>query len=127
MDLKLSFDWYLIFVFLGIFQALLLSVLIYIKGRKSGSRFMFLSLFIFSLCLLLAEVFLDYSGYILNVIQIDKFSHPAQLLLAPSLFLFIRTSLYPNRPATSLGSLYSFHIHHSVFFDLLFSGQRIQV
>ena len=99
MDLKLSFDWYLIFVFLGIFQALLLSILIYIKGRKSGSRFMFLSLFIFSLCLLLAEVFLDYSGYILNVIQIDKFSQPAQLLLAPSLFLFIRTSLFPNRPA----------------------------
>ena len=127
MDLKISFDWYMLFVFLGICQSLLLSVLVYIKGRKSGSRFTFLSLFIFSLFLVLTEVFLDYSGYILSVIQIDKFSFPAQFLIAPSLFLFIRTSLYPNRSCQSLGSLYSIHIHPPVFFDLLFSGQRIQV
>ena len=99
--MKLSFDWYMLFVFLGLCQALLLSVLIYIKGRKSGSRFMFLSLFIFSLFLVLAEVFLDYSGYILSVIQMDKFSFPAQFLVAPSLFLFIKMSLYPNRSAKS--------------------------
>ena len=99
MNLKVSVDWYMLFVFLGICQALLLSVLIYIKGRKSGSRFIYLSLFIFSLFIVLAEVFLDYSGYILSIIQIDKFSFPAQFLIAPSLYLFIKTSLHPNRSA----------------------------
>ena len=91
----------MLFVLLGIFQSLLLSVLVYIKGRKSGTRFTFLSLFIFSLFLVLTEVFLDYSGYILNLIQIDKFSFPAQFLIAPSLYLFIKKSLYPNRSAKS--------------------------
>ncbi len=100
MNLKLSFDWYMLFVFLGICQALLLSLMIFIKGSKSGSRFRFLSLFIFSLFLVLTEVFLDYSGYILNFIQIDKFSFPAQFLIAPSLFLFIKKSLFPNRSAS---------------------------
>jgi len=99
MNPKLSFDWYMLFVLLGIFQALLLSVLVLIKGRKSGSRFMFLSLFIFSLFLVLTEVFLDYSGYMLYLIQFDKFSFPAQFLIAPSLFLFIKTSLYSKRSA----------------------------
>jgi AraC-like DNA-binding protein len=99
MNLKISFDWYMLFVFLGICQSLLLSVLVYIKGRKTGFRFTFLSLFIFSLFLVLTEVFLDYSGYMINLIQIDKFSFPAQFLIAPSLFLFIKKSLYPDRPA----------------------------
>ena len=121
MDLKLSFDWYLLFVFLGICQALLLSVLIYIKGRKSGSRFMFLSLLVFSLFLVLAEVFLDYSGYILSVIQIDKFSLPAQFLIAPSLFLFIKSSLYPNRSSNSWAHCIPF-----IFILLYFSIYFIQ-
>ena len=112
MDLKLSFDWYLLFVFLGICQALILSIVVYAKGRKSGSRFIFLSLFIFSLFLVLTEVFLNYSGYMLSVIQIDKFSFPAQFLIAPSLFLFIKTSLYPNRSAKSL-------IHYIPFIFIL--------
>ena len=89
----------MLFVFLGICQSLVLSALVYIQGRKSGSRFTYLSLLFFSLFLVLTEVFLDYSGYILSIIQIDRFSFPAQLLIAPSLFLFIKTSLYPNRSA----------------------------
>lgn len=96
MGPELRFDWYLLFVFLGICQALLLSILIFLKEGRSGSRFMFLSLFIFSLFLVLTEVFLDYSGYMLHVIQIDKFSFPAQFLIAPSLFLFIKASIYPK-------------------------------
>ena len=99
MELKLSFDWYLLIVFLGICQALFLSILIYMKGRKSGSQFIFLSLFIFSLAVVLAEVFLNYSGYILSIIQINKFSFPVQFLIAPSLYLFIQGSLYPKGSA----------------------------
>lgn len=97
MNTQISFDWYLLFIVLGIFQAFFLSVLIYLKGRSSGPRFRYLGLFIFSLGMVLTEVFLDYSGYMLSVIRIDKFSFPVQFLIAPSLFLFIKTSLFPHR------------------------------
>ena len=98
MDYKISFDWYLIVIFLGICQALLLSVVLLVRSRDSGSRFIFLSLFMFALAVILTEVFLNYSGYILNIIQIDKFSFPFQFLIAPSIFLFIKSGLYPGRP-----------------------------
>lgn len=96
MNSLISFNWYLLFIILGIFQALFLGVMIYLKGRTSGSRFRYLSLFMISLALVLAEVFLDYSGYIMKVITIDKFSFPIQFLIAPSLYLFIRASLHPS-------------------------------
>jgi AraC-like DNA-binding protein len=101
MGAQISFDWYLIIIVLGVFQALFLSIIILLKSRKSEPRFRFLSLFIFSLALVLTEVFLDYSGYIMGIVQIDKFSFPVQFLIAPSLFLFIRESLYPGRSRNS--------------------------
>ena len=63
MNERLSIDWYLLLVFLGIVQALLLCFLLFIKSRKSGKRFRYLGLLIFSLALVLIGVFLDYSGY----------------------------------------------------------------
>lgn len=93
-DSQLSFNWYLLFVLLGIFQAFFLGFVIYVKSRKSGSRFMYLSLMIFSLGIILTEVFLNYSGYIARMIHIHKFSFPFQFLIAPSLFLFIHGSLH---------------------------------
>jgi AraC-like DNA-binding protein len=67
-----------------------------IRSRKSGLRFRYLSLMMFSLALVLTEVFLDYSSYIMDIIQIDKFSFPVQFLIGPSLFLFVDSSLYPD-------------------------------
>lgn len=98
MSATLNIDWYLLFVLLGLFQAFFLSIMLFIKSRKSGRRFAFLGVFIFALALILSEVFLDYSGYILNVIAISKFSLPAQFLLAPSIYLFIHASLHAGRP-----------------------------
>ena len=121
MNEKFSIDWYLLIVFLGIFQALLLSLLLLIKSRKSGRRFRYLALLIFSLALILTDVFLNYSGYIIQIIQIDKFSFPIQFLVAPSLFVFINKSLYPNRKNGSW-------IHYLVFifFLLYFSFYYFQ-
>lgn len=112
MNSQISFSWYLLFILLGIFQALFLSVMIFLKGRDSGSRFRYLGLFIFSLTIVLTEVFLDYSGYILKIIQIDKFSLPVQFLIAPSMFLFIKKSLNPDH------SKYTW-IHFIPFFVIL--------
>jgi AraC-like DNA-binding protein len=112
MNSKLNFDWYLLFVFLGVCQAVFLSILIYIKNRKSDSRFVFLSLFLFSLGIILSEVLLNYSGYMLHMIRMDKFSFPFQFLIAPSIFLFIKSSLDPGRP----GKIW---IHYSVFAAIL--------
>jgi AraC-like DNA-binding protein len=92
-DSHLSFNWYLLFVLLGIFQALFLGVVIFMKGRRSGNRFKYLGLLILSLGIILIEVFLNYSGYITQMIHIHKFSFPIQFLIAPSLFLFIKGSL----------------------------------
>jgi len=93
---KLSIDWYLLLVLFGIFQSIILCLVLIIQSRKYGKRFGYLSLFIFSVALVLIGVFLDYSGYFIKVIQFDKFSLPIQFLIAPSLFLFIYTSLYPK-------------------------------
>lgn len=111
-DSQLSFNWYLLFVLLGIFQALFLGVVIYLKGRRSGSRFKYLSLFILSLGIVLTEVFLNYSGYITQIIWIHKFSFPVQFLIAPSLFLFIKESLQTKEAKNSW-------IHFILFFIFL--------
>ncbi len=97
MDTELHFDWYLLFIFLGFFQGLFLGILIFIRGARSGPRFHYLGIFILSLALILAEVVLDYSGYMIRMIRFDKFSFPAQFLLAPSIYLFIYLSLYKKR------------------------------
>jgi len=115
LDSQLSFNWYLLVVLLRIFQALFLGVVIYVKGRQSGSRFMYLSLLILSLGIILAEVFLDYSGYITRMIHIHKFSFPFQFLIAPSLFLFIHRSLHAKSPKNSW-----VHFLPFVFFLLYF-------
>jgi len=115
LDSQLSFNWYLLFVLLGIFQALFLGVVIYVKGRQSGSRFMYLSLLILSLGIILTEVFLNYSGYITRMIHMHKFSFAFQFLIAPSLFLFIHRSLH----AKSLKGTWV-HFLPFVFFLLYF-------
>lgn len=120
MNANLSFNWYLLFVLLGIFQALFLSVVICVKSRSSGSRFLYLSLFILSLGIVLTEVFLNYSGYISHIIHLHKFSFPVQFLIAPSLYLFIRKSLFPGRP-TSLAHFLPF-----LFILLYFSLYYLQ-
>ena len=97
MNSTINIDWYLIFVILGILQALILSVLILIRSRKYGPRFAFLSLFIFSLTIILTEVFLNYSGFIVEAIHFYKFSLPIQFLLAPSIYLFIKLSLHSGK------------------------------
>jgi len=67
-SMQLTFNWYLLVILLGIFQAFLLSTLIIVKGFRNDNRFIFLGLFLLSLGLILSEVFLNYSGYITRII-----------------------------------------------------------
>ncbi len=68
--------------------------MLFIRSRSYGNRFAYLSLFIFSLAIILLEVFLNYSGFIAEVIHLYKCSLPIQFLLTPSIFLFIDMSLH---------------------------------
>lgn len=93
MNTTVSIDWYLIVVVLGVIQAFILSMVLFIRSRKNGARFAYLGLLIFSLALILIEVFLNYSGLMTEAIFIYKFSLPIQFLLAPSIYFFIDLSL----------------------------------
>ena len=61
---------------------------------------------------MLTEVFFDYSGYIGEMVHLDKLSYPFQFLLAPSILLFIKSSLFPQKKSRKW-------IHYSVFFVVL--------
>jgi len=98
MNTALTIDWYLLFIVLGIAQAMFLSILIFIRRKSNGQHFVFFSLFMFSLAIILTEVFLNYSGYIVKMIHVSKVSLPFQFLIGPSLFLFMQISLSGKRP-----------------------------
>jgi AraC-like DNA-binding protein len=64
---------------------------IFQKTKKKVPN-IFMGLLLFSLSLIILEIFLNYSGLIVKVITINNFSEAFGFLLAPLLFLYIVTS-----------------------------------
>jgi AraC-like DNA-binding protein len=82
-------DLFAIFIFLGIVQAIFLSVFFFsAENRKVQSNF-FNGLLLISLALCILETFLMYTGYIVHCLYLVDFSEPIAFVIGPSLYLMV--------------------------------------
>ena len=81
------------FIFVGVFQGIVLSLFFLIKqsSNKGANRYQGLLLLALSLCIL--EQTLNLTGYIVKVLYITNTTEPLNLTIGPFLYLFIKRSI----------------------------------
>ncbi|MCI0751667.1 MAG: helix-turn-helix domain-containing protein [Flammeovirgaceae bacterium] len=82
-------DLFSIFIFLGIVQALFLSIFFLSKENRQKQFNMFNGFLLISIAACLLEIFLMYTGYIINILHLVDFSEPLALLIGPFFYLYI--------------------------------------
>jgi len=82
-----------LYIFLGVFLGLVLSVFFIFKpsANSRANRFQGLLLLTLSLCIL--EQFLNITGFIVKVLPVTNITEPLNLAIGPFLYLFIKRSL----------------------------------
>ncbi len=84
------------FIFLGIFQGLLLSWF-FIKNRDNSRKAnLYQGLLLLSLSLAIFEEWLNNTGYIVKVLSLTNFSESLNFVFGPLVYLYVRTSLEPD-------------------------------
>lgn len=85
-----------LFIFLGVFQGLLLSWF-FIKNWKNGKKAnLFQGLLILSLSLMMFEELLNTTGYIVQLLAITNYAEPLNFAVAPLFYFYIIYSLDPH-------------------------------
>jgi AraC-like DNA-binding protein len=85
-----------VFIFLGVFQGILLSWFFIknsLEGRKAN---LYQGLFLLSLSLAILEEWLNNTGYIVKLLSVTNFSEPLNFAFAPLFYLYLRSSLNPD-------------------------------
>ena len=93
MNTTTNIDARSIFIFVGIFQGIVLSLFFLIKpsSNTAANRYQGLLLLALSLCIL--EQTLNLTGYIVKVLYITNTTEPLNLTIGPFLYLFIKRSI----------------------------------
>jgi AraC-like DNA-binding protein len=86
-----------VFIFLGVFQGLFLSWFFIKRGRGEKIANLYQGLLLLFLSLNIFEEWLNNTGYIVKVLAITNFSEPTNFTFAPLLYLYVVTSLNPER------------------------------
>ncbi|MBI1768167.1 MAG: AraC family transcriptional regulator [Bacteroidetes bacterium] len=84
-------DLFAIFIFLGIVQAIFLSYFFLTgENRKVQANF-FQGILLLAIAFNIIEIFIMYTGYIVNCLYLVDFSEPIAFVIGPSLYLMIRS------------------------------------
>lgn len=84
------------FIFLGIFQGLLLSWFFIKNIQNNRKANLYQGLLLLSLSLAIFEEWLNNTGYIVKVLSLTNFSESLNFVFGPLFFLYIRSSLNPE-------------------------------
>jgi AraC-like DNA-binding protein len=84
------------FIFLGIFQGLLLSWFFIKNVQNNRKANLYQGLLMLSFSLAIFEEWLNNTGYIVKVLSLTNFSEPVNFVFGPLFFLYIRSSLNPE-------------------------------
>jgi AraC-like DNA-binding protein len=102
-----------VFIFLGIFQGLLLSWFFIKNSQNKRKANLYQGLLLLSMSLAIFEEWLNNTGFIVRVLSLTNFSESLNFIFGPLLYLFIRTSLKPEDRKKDL-------VHFIPFFFWLF-------
>lgn len=84
-------DLFAVFIFLGIVQAVFLSFFFFSAKNRPRQFNVFYGWLLISVVACLLEIFLMYTGYIINILHMAEFSEPFGLLIGPFLYLYVKT------------------------------------
>ncbi len=84
-------DLFAVFIFLGMVQAVFLSFFFFSAENRVRQFNVFYGCLLISIVACLLEIFLMYTGYIINALHFAEFSEPFALLIGPFLFLYVIT------------------------------------
>jgi len=82
-------DLFAVFIFLGIIQGIFLSFFFFSKENRQRQFHVFQGLLLLTTSACLLEIFLQYTGYINQMLHLVNFSEPAGLLIGPFLYLVV--------------------------------------
>jgi AraC-like DNA-binding protein len=86
-----------VFIFLGVFQGLLLSWFFIKNGDNTRKANLYQGLLLLSLSLAIFEEWLNNTGYIVRVLWLTNFSESLNFVFGPLLYLYVRSSLNPEK------------------------------
>jgi len=82
-------DLFSIFIFLGIVQGVFLLFFFLSSENRKNEVNLFHALFLFSITACIFEIFLMYSGYIMNMLYLVDFSEALSFVIGPSFYLLV--------------------------------------
>ena len=95
MNTTTNIDLLSAFIFIGVYQGLILSFFFILKPSAKTEANRYQGLLLLSLALCILEQFLNITGYIVKVLPITNYSEPINLTIGPFLYLYIKRSLNP--------------------------------
>ena len=93
MNTTTHIDVFSVFIFLGIFQGLILSLFFIFKPSPNIKANRYQGMLLLSLSLIFFEVVLNLTGYIVKVLPLTYSTAALNLLIGPFLFLYVKRSL----------------------------------
>jgi AraC-like DNA-binding protein len=141
VPVELRLNVFSLLILLGVFQGFFISYFLLKKENRKLSRNIYLGLFVLTLSLVILEILLNYTGFIVRIIWFDNFAEPLNFAIAPLLYLYIISGLHPEKSVAykphfivfSLYLIYSFlyfiqsdgyklNAYYSNYFPKLASG-----
>src|SRR5579871_3510858 len=84
-------DLFAIFIFLGIVQAIFLSFFFLTGENRKVRANLFEGFLLIAIACNNTEIFVMYTGYIVNCLYLVDFSEPIALAIGPALYLMVRS------------------------------------
>ncbi len=97
-ELSVQLDIFAIIILLGVIQGVFLSFFFLNKKIRQKPSNLYLGLIMLFLSLIILEIFLNYTGYMIKVLRIDNFSEPLSFGVAPLMYLYIYSTISKRLP-----------------------------
>src|SRR5512139_3811621 len=89
MSMSYRIDLFSMFIFLGIVQGVFLLFFFLSSENRKNEVNLFHALFLFSITACIFEIFLMYTGYIMNMLYLVDFSEAFSFVIGPSFYLLV--------------------------------------
>lgn len=87
-------DFFAIFIFLGVVQAVFLSFFFLSRENRKLQPNLFHGVLLLAMALCILEIFLMYSGYIINMLHLVDFSEPISFVIGPAFYLMVYSTIH---------------------------------
>ena len=92
MQVDVTFDIFSVIIFMGVVMGLYLAYFFLWNRARRKLPNIYIGLILLCLSLIILEIFLNHTGFIVRVITINNFSEPLGFAIAPLLYLYIISS-----------------------------------